>query len=341
MIQLTTMFLQAVKKAENVLISTHIFPDADGIGSQIALGLALKKLGIHVFCVNENPLPERYHYLNAGNIVISQREYTKIQRKHPRPIDLLIVVDTNTLSRIGKKMKQIGKNAKSILFIDHHPSSEEITALHCIDEKKAATGEIIGEFIDALKIDFSHEISEALYASIIIDTNCFRYPTVSFNTHLMAAKLLKSGISPSTSYQKIYGTKKIKHIQLLGKILGNVKSTKDRNIAWLTITDELLKKYHANAEDTYSFINYLLVLEQVKVVCVFRQMKNYVKISLRSITGIDVEAIAQSLKKGEGGGHRHSAATLIKGTLPQVMKESIKKIQTMLKSLLDQTTIKD
>ena len=326
------IFLQAVKKAKNVLISTHIFPDADGIGSQIALGLALKRLGINISCVNEKSLPERYRYLNRENIVISQREYITASSGPLKPIDLFIVVDTNTLSRIGEKMRGIGKSAKSILFIDHHPSSKSITAAHCINKKRAATGEIVAELIEALKIDFSRDIAEALYVSILIDTNCFRYPTVSSHTHRLVAKLLKSGLNPSSAYQQIYGTKDIKHIQLLGKILGQIKSTKDKQIAWLTITDELLKKYHANAEDTSSFINYLLVLDQVKVVCVFRQIQKYVKVSLRSIVGVDVEPMAQALG---GGGHHHSAATLIKGTLPKVTQDSIRKIQIMLKNLED------
>ena len=329
MLKLEDIFLQSIEKAQNILISTHLFPDADGIGSQIALGLALQKRGICTYCVNEEPLPARYSYLNASNIVISRQEYARLQRKNPFSIDLFIVIDANTLDRVGEKTKKIGQNAKAVLFVDHHPSASSLKATHCIDHKKAAAGEIVGDIIDALKVDFSPDIAQALYVAILVDTNCFRYPSVSDRTHQLVSRLLKSGVDPTFSYQQIYGAKKIEHIQCLGTILSSVQFTRDKSIAWFTITNQLLKKYNVSAEDTYSFINYLLVLDRVKVVCLFREVKGYIKISLRSTFGINVENIAQAFG---GGGHGHSAAALVKGTMQQVKKDAIKRIQMILKS---------
>ena len=319
-------FLKALEGAKEVVISTHIFPDADGIGSQIALCLALRTKGINAFCVNEGFLPERYRHLDSDNAVISRKKFYELYGK-TSSIDLFIVVDANSLLRLGTETEKIGKRSKNILFIDHHPCPKEIVAVHCIDPSKAATGEIVARLIDALGVKWTKEIALALYTAILIDTNCFRYPSVTAHTHSIVSKCMKLGINPESAYQKLYGTKKIEHIKLLGKILSGVQSTKDRKIAWLTITDRMFKLHSANFEDTNSFVNYLLVLNRVEVACIFRQIGNRVKLSLRSAGKIDVSIIAQALG---GGGHHHSAASLIKGTPREVVGKTIKKIQSMI-----------
>mgnify|MGYP003395323487 CR=1 FL=1 len=96
---ITERFLFLTKKADNIVISTHIFPDADGIGSQIALCLAMRALGKNAICVNEEPLLERYKYLDPQDVVIPLADYMAF---YPNaPIDLFIVTDTNSLDRIG------------------------------------------------------------------------------------------------------------------------------------------------------------------------------------------------------------------------------------------------
>lgn len=319
-------FLKALKRAKDVLISTHIFPDADGVGSQIALCLALRSKGINALCVNEGALSERYRHLDTDNVVLSRKKFNELYGK-TFSADLFIVVDANSLLRLGTETEKIGKRSKNILFIDHHPCPKEIAAVHCIDPSKAATGEIISGLIDALKVKPTKEMSLALYTAILIDTNCFRYPSVTSHTHRIVSKCMKTGIKPELAYQKLYGTKKIEHIQLLGKILGGVKSTKDKKIAWLTITEQMFDRYNASFEDTHSFVNYLLVLNRVQVACIFRQMGGKVKLSLRSAGNIDVGVIAQALG---GGGHHHSAASLIEGSPRKVIGETIKKIRSMI-----------
>ncbi|RLA63463.1 MAG: hypothetical protein DRQ88_08940 [Epsilonproteobacteria bacterium] len=320
-------FKNLTEKSRNILITTHAFPDADGIGSQIALCLALNKKGHNAICVNEAPLQGRYKYLDSQKIVKSADHF----KKSPlfKTIDLTLVVDTHSLSRVGNKMEKIIEASKEILFIDHHPTSKEIMAIHIIDTSKAATGEIVGKLIDSvLKVKLTEEMALPLYTAILIDTSSFRYPNVTGDTHRLLAKLLDAGVRPPIAYNKIYGTKKLANMALLGEILSNVKSSEDNSIAWITITEKMLKKYKVNPEDTHSFINYLLVLKNLKVACMFRENGNAIKVSLRSTGTADVSAMAQALG---GGGHFHSAATSIQGKLSPTTTSTIKKIQLMLK----------
>jgi phosphoesterase RecJ-like protein len=323
---MTKLFESMVREAQHIVITTHIHPDADGIGSEIALCLALRQLGKDVVCVNEEMLLERYRYLDSDHVVTSFAHYHKTHKN--KPIDLFIVTDTNTLERIGPNVQTLSHSASGLLFIDHHPCPKELAAIHCIDTQMAATGELVGKLIESLGVEFTHDIALPLYTSILIDTSSFRYPTVTGNTHRLIAKLMDAGISPPQAYNMIYGTKKISYMQLLGIVLSEAQSTPDGKIAWLTLNDKDLARYHVDTEDTHGFINHLLILDNVKVACMFRQQDNHIKISFRSTGDIDVGVMAQALG---GGGHDHSAATIVEGQdLYKVATATIEKLKLML-----------
>ncbi len=310
-----------IESAKNIVITTHIFPDADGIGSQLALGQALKFLKKNAYCVNESALLKRYKYLDRQGRIISVNQFKK------KRIDLLIVVDTNALDRIGAKMAALAGNAKEVFFIDHHPAPKEIEALHMIDINKAATGEVVGSIIQRLKVPYDSEMALALYTAIMIDTSSFRYPNVQASTHKLIGRLLETGIEAYQAYDKIYGAKKISHLQLIGQLLLSAQSTEDQSIAWIYLTEKLMKRYSVDPEDTHSFINYLLILKGIKVAVMFREEGKKIKISLRS-SSVDVGLVAQSLG---GGGHNHSAAAYKEGSLMLVIRETIDKIRLMIK----------
>jgi phosphoesterase RecJ-like protein len=315
-------FKELTDSVKNIVITTHVFPDADGIGSQLALAEALKKLKKNVTCVNESALQKRYRYLDTAKKIIPCHKFSS-----QKPIDLLIVVDTNGLERIGSKMGLLATKAREVFFIDHHPAPKEVLALHIIDIDKAATGEVVGEIIRKLKVPFSPEMALALYTAIMIDTSSFRYPNVKASTHALISKLLETGIKSYKAYDQIYGAKELSHLQLVGQLLSSAQSTEDQSIAWIYLTEKMMKKYNVEPEDTHSFINYLLILKGIKVAVMFREEGKKVKISLRS-SNIDVGVIAQSLG---GGGHNHSAATYKEGPLMLVIKETIDKIKIMIK----------
>lgn len=326
-------FKDLIKKVKNIIITTHIQPDADGIGSEIALCLALRQLDKNVICINEEPLLERYHYLDPQKCVLSYQQYNEeVHQGRLEQIDLFIVTDTNTLSRIGARLQTIVPNAKNLLFIDHHPAPKELAAIHCIDTSMAATGELVGNLIKSLGIEFTHTMAYALYTAIIIDTSSFRYPTVTGQTHRLIGELMDTGVEPPEAYNKIYGTKELSFIQLLGTVLSRVKSTDDKSVAWLDLNEAELEKFHVDSEDTHGLVNYLLILDGIKVACMFRQVGEMIKISFRSAGDIDVGIMAQALG---GGGHDHSAATMIEGTLEDVIKETVPKLQRMLSNADD------
>lgn len=324
--QKTELFKSKLEKANHILITTHLYPDADGIGSQIALCMALRKLGKKAYCVNEEDLLDRYRYLDPDRCVISYQEF---KEKHSDfHIDLFVVTDTNSLNRIGAQTQKLAGSAKSLIYIDHHPAPREIQALHCIDTSMSATGELVGSIIESLDIKFDQAISLPLFTAILIDTSCFRYPTVTGDTHRLVGKLLDAGVYSPEAYNQIYGTKKISYMQLLGRVLSSAKSTETGEVAWLSLKENSLEHFDVDKEDTHGFVNHLLILDNIKVAMMFWQIADQVKISFRSTGDVDVGLMAQALG---GGGHNHSAATIIQGDIETVISETIPKVEQMLK----------
>lgn len=299
------VFKSRIQVAERILITTHEYPDADGIGSEISLCLALREIGKTVYCVNEEPLLERYQYLDQDKVVLGFDNFKKNYSDFEP--DLMIVVDTNTKLRVGQNVCHYIDDSMPTLYIDHHPVRGRDLKDHCIDVTAAATGQMVGEMIEAMGVRFTKKIALPIYTSIIIDTSSFRYPTVSAKTHTLVGKLMATGINPPEAYNGIYGTKRIHHMHLLSKILESAATNKTETIAWMLITQDDIQKYGSDVEDTHAFINHLLVLNNIKVACMFRDDGDQVKMSLRSSGEIDVGIIAQTLG---GGGHSHSAATV-------------------------------
>lgn len=322
--------LQAkIEKANHVAITTHTHPDADGIGSQLGLYLALKeKYNLPIFCVNEEALPIRYSHLAQGVNIYTAHNF-KPQTSH-ETFDLLIVVDTNTTKRVGEKIQSLIGEKTQIIYIDHHPTSKPQTHHHLINPNAAATGQLICEVIKKLHIKITAEMALPLYTAILIDTNSFRYPTVSSQTHLVISELLDTGISPSGAYNQIYSTKSIHHTHFLGEILKNSHCNKNNEIAWIYITDQLQTTYSVSLEDSNAFINHLLVLDNIKVACMFIDDCEHqqLKLSLRSRGQVDVGMIAQNLG---GGGHSHAAATRF--SLPKTQDEKLGLINQSIKQI--------
>lgn len=324
-------FKSRIQAADKILITTHEFPDADGIGSEISLCLALRELGKTVYCINEEPLLDRYQYLDQDGVVHGIKDFIKSHADF-KP-ELFIVVDTNTKLRVGQNLNRFMSDAVPALYIDHHPCRGRDLSSHCIDVKAAATGQMVGEMIEALGVKFTKKIALPIYTSIIIDTSSFRYPTVSAATHRLVAKLMDTGINPPEAYNGIYGTKRVPHMHLLSRILKTAETTDDESIAWMLLKKEDIDSFKSDIEDTHAFINHLLVLNNIKVAIMFRDDGDAIKVSLRSSGDYDVGLIAQALG---GGGHSHSAATIIlknKESTDQVIRRTVRQVEEAIQKL--------
>jgi len=328
-------------QAESIVIATHLMPDGDGLGAAIALYHYLNRLGKKVRIVNPDGVPERYMFLDKGRVieVLNDDHFKK-----PLKCDLAVVVDTNDPKRLGRVWELFTKNAKDILFLDHHPYNDEphpeLAQLHIhtvVDVKSSSIGEMLyrlfhnaHDLLDTHTSTFtlSPEIALGLYVSIITDTNSFRYSRTTALSHRIAADLIDFGLQPEEIYQNIFSTKSIDHLRLIGEVLSKVDEVPSllnhgRTIAWVEITKDLRKRYGATSDDTQSIVNFLLLLKNAEVLILFREEDDgRIKVSIKSKGTIKVSGIAQEFG---GGGHEFAAGFATKGKMSEVRTKLLKR----------------
>jgi phosphoesterase RecJ-like protein len=314
---------QIIKENNSFLITSHIRPDGDSIGSQLALGRILERLGKEVMIVNHDPVPPVYDFLPGSE---------KIVRKlcSPRDFEIAFVLDSPDFSRLGST-KELVKKAKVIVNIDHHLGNGEFGKYNYIDVQASAVGEEIYELLNLMELEIDKEIALYLYVGILADTGSFQQSNTTARTHEITARLIELGnVKPAEIYHRIYEIQPPSVIKLLGMTLATLGISRDGQIAWMIVTGEMFKRSKTTPAATENFINYVRSVGGNRVAVLFIEMPaDEVKVSFRSQDRINVNAIARTFG---GGGHLRAAACTIKGDLPEVKKMVLAKVRQELSS---------
>lgn len=316
-------FAKLIRQHENFLLTTHALPDGDGLGSEMALHLYLKKMGKKSTVINTHPTPQKFQLVDPrGEIKVYQPGM-----KLP-PADVVFVLDTNELKMLGPLEPPIRALSAPIIFVDHHVPEVDNVQDHLIDEAFGSTGELVYSFLRHLRADIDNEIAVGIYVAIVTDTSSFRFKRTTARSHTIAAKLLQKGVLPEQVFQHIYARDSFAKIRLFGHVLQNMKSTPDDRIAWLTVTREMREQYQATIEDTESYVNQLTLIDGVDIGILFREEDDgRIKISIRGNGEIPVVGIA---KKFGGGGHRHAAGAKMSETLEEGTRRVLQEAQALL-----------
>src|SRR3989338_4924307 len=176
--------IRKIIEAKDIVISGHVNPDGDSIGSLLALGLGIEKLGKRVYMISRDGVPKRYTSLPGAGRIIKD---TKVKA------DLAIAVDCSSREILGDAFR-IFKRASETLSIDHHEFRRPFCAIDVVDEKAAAVGELIYLLLERLGVRATGDIAQNLLTSIIVETNSFRLPGVSTATFGLCAELMKKDV---------------------------------------------------------------------------------------------------------------------------------------------------
>ena len=285
------------------LLTTHVNPDADAIGSEIAFYNLLKKLGKKVYIINHSSLPYNMEFFNIYNVI---QKYDEVLHKNIfNEVDVIVALDFNRADRTVSMEKAIRKSNKLKICIDHHQDPEEFVDHQFIDTDYCATGQIIYDFIYHTKIvELDFNIAEPLYAAIMTDTGSFRFDRTTSEVHIIIAELLKLGVNPEQVYDKLYDQSKFSKVKLLGRALNSINLLADNKIGYMTITQKDFEELGAIESDTENFVNYNLSIENVVLGILFIELKNGFKVSFRSKGNIPVNKLANEFG---GGGHTNAA----------------------------------
>jgi phosphoesterase RecJ-like protein len=305
-----------IDASQNILVTSHIRPDGDAVGSLLGLGLALLEAGKKVQMVLSDGVPASYNYLPGQHLV---------QKKFKQKYDLAIVVDSSDIGRTGRALDPL---LPIDINIDHHLTNEKFASLNLVIVEAASTSEILSEFIPAVGLGISPDVAQNLLAGIVMDTIGFRTPNVSSRTLRIAADLMEKGADLAFLYMKGLNSRSYSAIRFWGYGLSNLERQGD--LVWTTLSMADRKSSGYSGRDDADLINILSTIEDAKINLIFVEQPNgHVKVSWRSIPGYDVSQVAILFG---GGGHAAASGADVDGNLEKVRLEVINKTFELLLS---------
>ncbi|MGA9365262.1 MAG: bifunctional oligoribonuclease/PAP phosphatase NrnA [Bacteroidota bacterium] len=316
---------QVIDGNKSFVLTTHVNPDGDGIGSEVALAACLRKRGKQASIINHSETPPNYTFLDPKNEILHFNP--SLHAEKVRIADVIFIVDTNQLSRL-RSMEPYVRESKAVkICIDHHLDKDDFADLYLIDEPATATGEILYhliQYLDGGNID--DETARALYTAIMTDTGSFRFPKTDPEIHQIAAHLIRLGADPPKIFQEVYERTNLNTVQLLGQALSNLKTAHDGRVAYMVITRQMFKETGTKEYQTESFIDHTMRISGVQIGLLFNELNGGVKISFRSKGDIPVNELA---KEFGGNGHLNAAGARMAGkkledTIRAVLERSVK-----------------
>jgi phosphoesterase RecJ-like protein len=300
---------RALREHQRFAVLSHVRPDGDALGSQLALALSLEQLGKDVVIWNEDGMLEKYSFMAGADRV------TKPPAE-PQDFDVAIALDTATENRLGTAAAAV-RNAKLWVNIDHHPSNPRYGDLVFIDSVAPATGQILFELMCAAEMPIDAAIAENLFVAISTDTGSFQYPNTTARTFEIGAELIRRGADVGRLSQLLYESYPLRRVQLLRDLLGTMRIEGGGKVASFSLSREVAAKLGVKPEDNEGLIDHLRAIDGVVVAVFFEELPDgKVRVSMRSKSpAADVCAIAQQFG---GGGHTLAAGARVRGTLAEV-----------------------
>jgi len=301
--------VRILRECSNFLIAGHVSPDGDCLGCMCGLGLVLQGLGKSAVLVSPDGVPDLYRFLPGSDRVV--REVPADRR-----FDAAIVVDCEGLDRLGIVAEALPLCGR-VLGIDHHSGGQPGLDLQLVDPSAASCSEIVVELLKEAGIKIEHNVAECLLTAVVTDTGSFRFSNVKPSTLRVAATLIEAGASVNRIARRIYETRSLSSIKLLGMALSAVHTTADGQIAYTSITRDQMALSSAADAETEGIVNYVRSVRGAQVGILFRECSDgSTKVSLRSRDGLEISQVARLFG---GGGHRTAAGCTVKRPLSETI----------------------
>jgi phosphoesterase RecJ-like protein len=303
--------------AERVVITTHVQPDGDGIGSEVALSHWLRAQGKTVHILNPHHAPRRFRFLEKD--IPAPGFDAETAERLLEAADVLAVLDISVPARLGPLEPHVRAYEGEIVVIDHHLGPTGFRGVDCRDTTAAATGELLHHLLVEWGAEISPEMATALYAAIAYDTGGFRYSNTTARTHLVAAELIGHGADIHEINQRVFESVSPTRARLLSRVFGEFHLEEDGRLAWIALSRDLMEEAGAEADDVEGVVEALRSLEHVEMAILFKEIeKGATKVSFRSAGDVDVSRLAGQFG---GGGHKNAAGAFLKRPLAVVVED--------------------
>lgn len=304
-----TELIERIGASSRILLTAHIRPDGDCIGSAIALSRALRRLGKEARIINGHATPPNLAFLDPDGVIRPVAELSEDERRWVESVDLLLVLDTSSWQQLGG-MGDIVKAARCPkVVIDHHESGDDLGAEMLVDKTSEATGRLVLELLRSLGVALDRSISDPLFAAITTDTGWFRFASVNADTFRAAAELVEAGTRPDDLYKFLYEQETLGRIRLVGRALAKTEPHLDGRLMVTAITLEDLDRAGAIPSETEDIVNMTLQVDgSLAAVILVEQRSGGFKLSFRSRCDLDCSLLA---KQFGGGGHKKAAGAFL------------------------------
>lgn len=307
---------------KKIVITTHHKPDADALGSSLALYRYLSKKGHQAIVISPSDYPSFLDWMEGNDTVIIYNESTKaVIEKTVADAEVVFCLDFNALSRINELGELIRVSSAKKVLIDHHLLPEDFADISFSDTTSAATCSLIYEVILGMgdRSYMDSYIGECIYAGIMTDTGSFRHPSTNRKVHEIVADLYSWNVNASRVHRLIYDTNTEERLRLLGYAVSEKLVVLDEfYTAFISLTKEDLSKFDSKTGDTEGLVNYALSLEKVVFAAMIVEREDGVKMSFRSKAEFSVNEFAR--KHFQGGGHKNAAGGKSNDTIENTIK---------------------
>lgn len=312
---------------DRFLVTTHVRPDGDALGSEVGMAGFLRQKGKSVRVVNSSPTPPRYDFLDPDGALF-EHFGTQVTPADLADREVAVILDLSAWSQLGDMAGYIREFPGTRVVIDHHVSQDDLGATFFKDTTAEATGTLIVRAFQALGGTFTPEVATGLVTAIAMDTGWFRHPNTKPSTLRTIADLAESGAKIDEIYRVLFERNSLGRLLLMGETLSKMRTDSGGRVAYAVVTREAIARTGAIPQDTEDLVDYTVSLTGVEVGMLFlEQARGGIKLSLRSRNGLDCAKLAGQFG---GGGHKAAAGA----TLPEPLEPNIERALEAVRNAL-------
>ncbi|MDZ7772528.1 MAG: bifunctional oligoribonuclease/PAP phosphatase NrnA [Balneolaceae bacterium] len=309
--------ISELKQYRTVGVYSHIRPDGDCIGAQVAVCLWLERNGITAYAFNDDSVPLNLQWLT---------DYHEIRRPEESRLEkceAFVLVDGNSPARFGSYSEYMQDDPKPTYMIDHHPDPQDGFKLSISVEEASSTCELVFHLFlqnDVGQLD--EDAAKALYTGILTDTGSLQYDSVTPETMSIVSELLRLGdFRPNEVAERVFSNKSLNQLHLLSRAMSTIELYEDNQIAIMYVTSGMLEETGTTNDDCEGFVAYPLSVTGIKAAILFKDLGEGIKMSLRSKSNdVDVNIWAREIG---GGGHKKASGAWHPGPLDEAIEEVV------------------
>lgn len=316
--------IEALKKYNNFLITSHINLEGDAVGSQLVMADIVSKMGKRYIIFDNDPIPP-----SLGFLLDDKKIKTGLDKRDH--FDVIIALDCPVVERVGKVGRYF-KKAKVVINIDHHISNTNFGDVIWVEPDMSSCGEMLYYLYKGLGLKIDKYAALCMYVAISTDTGYFTYENTNFKTHKIISELIKIGIKPLWVATQLNEKKSMNDLRLLNETLKTLKLHFNNRVATLYTSRKMLKRFNLEPESAEGFVNYARSIKSVDIAIFFLERPDKmgeVHVSFRSKGNVDVNKLAALFN---GGGHPNASGCVIKGSIAQAKRIVLAKLKSFLKN---------